>query len=153
MGKRITSDEFAERVSNFTNGRISIVKDTFTGTRNKVTAYCNIHKVYFEVPVSYRLCCDKKCNRPECHNEIMHKFNQSKIKLWKDVYEQFKNKYGNKFSYDESTYNGTKEEMTIYCNDCGETFKLSPVHHLKYNNGGCPICRLTKIVKCIECGK
>ena len=48
---------------------------------------------------------------------------------------------------------GTKEEMTIHCNDCGETFKLSPVHHLKYNNGGCPICRLTKIVKCIECGK
>lgn len=56
MTKRVTADEFADRVSKFTNGRISIVKETYTGTHNRVTAYCNVHKIYFEVKEAKYLC-------------------------------------------------------------------------------------------------
>lgn len=41
----------------------------------------------------------------------------------------------------------------MHCNDCGADFEITPAHHLKYNNGGCPNCHLTKIVKCSKCGK
>lgn len=69
------------------------------------------------------------------------------------MYDSFINKYGNKFSYDETTYNGTKELMKVHCNDCGEDFEITPEHHLKYNNGGCPNCHKTKIMICENCGK
>ena len=46
---KISADEFAERVNKAYDGRISVVKETYTGTRYQVTAYCNVHKIYFEV--------------------------------------------------------------------------------------------------------
>ena len=45
---KISADEFAERVNKAYDGRISVVKETYTGTRHQVTAYCNIHKIYFQ---------------------------------------------------------------------------------------------------------
>ena len=87
-----------------------------------------------------------KCNR-QIHNYIDRK------KPWEDVLDSFREKYGDKFSYYESTYKGTKKPMKVRCNDCGEVFKITPVHHLKYNNGGCPNCHKYKIVFCSKCGK
>ena len=43
--------------------------------------------------------------------------------------------------------------MKIKCNDCGEIFWITPEHHLRYNNGGCPNCHNIKILKCSICGK
>jgi hypothetical protein len=65
---KITADEFAERVNKAYNGRISIVKETYTGTRNKVIAYCNVHKIYFEVSRAHKLEIGKT-NCPECCKE------------------------------------------------------------------------------------
>ena len=62
---RISFEEFAARVEKAYEGRISVVEETYTGTRNKVTAYCNVHKIYFEVNVArdlYR----GHVNCPEC---------------------------------------------------------------------------------------
>ena len=67
--------------------------------------------------------------------------------------ERFRKLYGDKFSYDASTYCGLKKKMKVHCNDCGEDFEITPEHHLKYNNGGCPKCHLTRIVRCEKCGK
>ena len=155
MGKRITAEEFAERVSNFTNGRISIVKDTFTGTHNRVTAYCNIHKIYFEVSKAEILCRlnVRRLNCPKCTEEHLKELGKNRIKPWEEVYESFIKLYKNKYSYDETTYNGHKRKMKVHCNDCGTDFEITPAHHLKYNNGGCPTCHLTKIIKCAKCGK
>ena len=66
---KISADEFAERVKEAYDGRISVVKETYTGTRYQVTAYCNIHKIYFEVNLAKNLY-KKKCNCPECSKEI-----------------------------------------------------------------------------------
>lgn len=72
---------------------------------------------------------------------------------WSKALEKFQRVYGDRFSYDENTYDGMKCEMSVHCNVCGETFRISPVHHLKYNNGGCPNCHKHRIVKCSCCGK
>ena len=147
MGKlRLTADEFAERVKQAYNGRISIVKETYTGTRNKVTAYCNVHKIYFEVKEARSLTrCFAEC--PKCLKEKNDANRKKQIKEWKEVLKSFKEKYGEKFSYDETSYNGVKQKMKVHCNDCGEDFEITPVHHLKYNNGGCLICKEKQKIK------
>ena len=146
----ITADEFAERVSKATNGRISIVKESYTGTQHKVTAYCNVHKIYFNVNVARNLY-RGNANCPECAKK--QKQNEAKIIPFNKMLQRFKEAYGEKFSYDESSYRGKKKLMKVHCNDCGEDFEITPEHHLKYNNGGCPNCHKTKIVKCSICGK
>jgi len=151
---KITADEFAERVSKATNGRISIVKESYSGTHHKVTAYCNVHKIYFEVKEAKFLYAKKKAaNCPECYKEQIRKQNEAKIIPFSEMLQRFKEAYGEKFSYDESSYHGRKELMKVHCNDCGEDFEITPEHHLKYNNGGCPNCHNTKTVKCSICGK
>lgn len=145
-------EEFQEKVKNATNGRISVVRESYRGIRYSVTAYCNIHKIYFNSKQArdlYR----GRVNCPECIKELRKKRGQEMIKPWEDVLESFRQAYGDKFSYDETTYNGTKELMKVHCNDCGANFEISPEHHLKYNNGGCPNCHLTRVVKCKHCGK
>lgn len=152
MGKIMSFEEFQEKVKNATNGRISIVRESYRGVRYPVTAYCNIHKIYFTIQYAGNLL-REYANCPKCLKELRKKRGQEMIKPWKDVLESFINEYGNMFSYDETTYNGTKELMKVHCNDCGADFEITPEHHLRYNNGGCPNCKKYRIVKCSCCGK
>lgn len=149
---KISFEEFSARVKKVTNNRISVVKETFTGMRNKVTAYCNVHKIYFEVYRAYDLT-KLKVDCPECSEERKRKRNEAQIIPFEKVLNRFIKSYGDKFSYDKSSYHGRKKIMKVHCNDCNTDFEISPEHHLKYNNGGCPICSKTKKVKCSKCGK
>jgi hypothetical protein len=72
MSKIISFEEFSARVEKVTNSRISVVKETFTGMRNKVIAYCNVHKIYFEVYRAYDLT-KLKIDCPECSEERKRK--------------------------------------------------------------------------------
>lgn len=151
MAYRISFEFFSERVYKNYGGRISVYEDTYNGINSIVTAHCNVHNIDFKVKAAHLSKKEKEC--PECKKE--HKKNAAlkRIKPWNKVLKQFISLYGNKFSYDEKSYNGMKEEMIVHCNDCGSTFKITPTHHLKYNNGGCPICHQTRIEHCSCCGK
>lgn len=46
-----------------------------------------------------------------------------------------------------------EHEMKVKCNDCGSEFEITPIHHLKYINGGCPICHKHKTRTCSKCGR
>jgi hypothetical protein len=107
---KITFEEFSVRVENAYNGRISVVKESYVDTRHPVTAYCNIHKIYFKVKKAYDLI-KRNVNCPECHKESIQ--NKS-IKDWNDVYKSFIETYNNKFSYDKTTYKGTKQLMKVH---------------------------------------
>jgi len=148
---RISFEEFAARVEKAYDGRISVVEETYTGIRKEVTAYCNVHKIYFNA-IARRLEIGK-ANCPKCSKIKKQESNQSKIIPFSEMLKRFREAYGYKFSYDESSYHGRKELMKVHCNDCGEDFEITPEHHLKYNNGGCPNCHKTKVVKCSKCGK
>ena len=150
---KISADEFAAKVNEAYSGRITIVKETYIGTRNPVTAYCNIHKIYFEVKEARNLTCIRHTNCPKCIEERRKEINKQKIKPWAEILKLFKEKYGDKFSYDESSYIDTKHKIKIHCNDCGADFELDFQHHMRDNNGGCPNCNKTRIGKCSKCGK
>jgi hypothetical protein len=148
MGKRITADEFAERINILFDGKLNIIKDTFKGMKHKVSVRCNVHNCVFEVN-AYSLSI-KETNCPECGKDIRHK---NTITQWSKMLKRFREKWGERFDYDESTYNGYKSEMKIICKECGSEFWIKPKHHLKYNNGGCPICHLTVKETCYICGE
>ena len=152
MAKQLSFEDFSARVEKVYNGRISVVKETYINTKHKVTVYCNIHKIYFEVEEARNLTRHfVEC--PECKKEILKRNGIKHSKEWSKVLESFIKKYGNKFSYDESSYKNMGTDMIVHCNDCGQTFKITPVHHLKYINGGCPICHKHKTRKCSKCGR
>lgn len=151
MAKQLSFEEFSARVEKAYNGRISVVKETYVNTKHQITAYCNVHKIYFKVIARHLE--RGKANCPECSKIKRQNANQSKVISFSEMLKRFREAYGDKFSYDESSYHGRKELMKVHCNDCGENFEISPVHHLKYNNGGCPNCHKYKNVKCSICGK
>ena len=147
---KITFEEFSARVEKNYNGRISVVKESFIGlsTGKRVKAHCNVHNIDFEPEARGLWKGESNCHL--CSKEKRHKSRQLP---WNKALEKFRKAYGDRFSYDEKTYDGMKSDMVVHCNVCGETFKISPVHHLKYNNGGCPNCHTHRIVKCSCCGK
>ena len=143
MAKQLSFEEFSARVERAYNGRISVVKETYVNTKRPVTAFCNVHKIYFKVKIARNLT-RGDANCPECSNKTIP---------FSEMLKRFRDAYGNKFSYNESSYNGRLNIMKVHCNDCGADFEITPVHHLTYNNGGCPNCHKTKKRKCSFCGK
>ena len=121
MAKRLSVDEFCQRVDKAYDGRISVVRETYIDTHHKVTAYCNVHKIYFECESNTLR--RRKCDCPECVKETRKNAGIKNAKPWNEVHKSFIDKYGNKFSYDESSYKGTKQLMKVRCNDCGEEFE------------------------------
>ena len=117
-----------------------------------MTAYCNVHKIYFEIKEARSLTRHfVEC--PKCLKEKNKRNAEKNKKPWKDVLKSFRDKYGDKFTYNESTYYGMEHEMKVKCNDCGSEFEITPIHHLKYINGGCPICHKHKTRTCSKCGR
>jgi hypothetical protein len=94
-----------------------------------------------------------RANCPECVKIKRREINHSKEIPFIEMLKRFRESYGEKFSYDETSYQGGKELMKVHCNDCNADFEISPIHHLKYNNGGCPNCHLKRTAKCSKCGK
>ena len=135
MGKRITAEEFAERINILFDGKLDIIKDTFKGMKHKVSVRCNVHNCVFE---AYAF--DLSLNHMDCPECSREKFHRESIVPWKEMLKRFRDTYDDRFSYDETTYDGYKTKMKVVCNKCGTEFWIKPEHHLKYNNGGCPKC-------------
>ena len=70
---RITFEEFSVRVEKVYNGRISVVKETFTSlsTGKRVVAHCNVHNIDFEPEA--RCLWKGEANCPLCSKEKSHK--------------------------------------------------------------------------------
>lgn len=113
MAKRLSVDEFCQRVDKAYDGRISVVRETYIDTHHKVTAYCNVHKIYFECESNTLR--RRKCDCPECVKETRKNAGIKNAKPWNEVHKSFIDKYSNKFSYDESSYKGTKSLMKVRC--------------------------------------
>ena len=79
MAKQLSFEEFSARVEKAYNGRISVVKETYVNTRHPVTAFCNVHKIYFEVEEARSLTRHfTEC--PECKKERLKHFGENNKK-------------------------------------------------------------------------
>ena len=67
MAKRITAEEYAEKINNIFEGKLTVIKETFKGMKHNVSIKCNIHNCIFEVN-AYSLSI-KDTNCPLCGKE------------------------------------------------------------------------------------
>lgn len=143
MAQKVTAEVFSARVDKLYNGKYTVIKESFINTKKKVKVRCNIHNIVFEI-IAETLTCRSELSRehcPECLKEIRKELYKSKIIPFNEALKKFREKYGDKFSYDENSYSGVVSKIKIHCNDCGSDFELTAFEHLRYGNGGCPICR------------
>ena len=144
--RKMSFEELSEFVKNKFNGNLVVLSESYYHKHHKVKLHCNIHNIDFETYAHTIHSGKYVC--PICREENSH----NTIISWEVLLKRFRDKYGNKFSYDETSYKGINKLLKIHCNDCGENFELTPTTHLRYNNGGCPNCKKYRIVKCSCCG-
>ena len=120
-------DEFIKRANKKHNGFYDYSEVEYINNGTKVRILCPKHGVFEQRPSDHLN--GQGC--PECANE--HRNDKKRIPF--DIFlEKAKAKFGDKFTYDESTYCGISQSMRICCPEHGE-FWVTPNTFLKSRHG------------------
>lgn len=105
-------------------------KTEYRDTRTPISFICAEHGEYIAQPQvvkrarhGCRLCYDKSRQLP------FEDFLKSAISI-----------HGDKYEYDENSWNGSSGKTKIFCKQCGDYFEQMGSHHLVGH--GCPVCNL-----------
>lgn len=109
----------------------------FNGWKNKVKVYCNKHKHFFEITPGNHL------NGQGCRDCMAEKISTSNKKDFQLFLKQAIEIHGNKYKYDESSYNGSTSKIKITCPIHGEFWQRARDH--VNGKSGCPKCRSSKL--------
>lgn len=82
---------------------------------------------------------------PECSKEKMNNIFRSNTE---EFIEKATEKYGDRYSYDETVYEKSNKKVKIFCNDCGKSFFMTPNHFL--NGEECKCHSASKMEREIE---
>ena len=112
--------------------KFSYSKSMYTRSKDPITITCPIHGDFETTPHQFL---QSKCGCPKCGKEYRESL---KYKTLEQFIKEAKQIHGNKFSYEESEYNGCDNEIIITCNIHG-AFKSTPSRILR--GCGCPKCK------------
>lgn len=124
--KRLEFEEFVRRSRLIHNDVYSYPEQEFVNTKTKITIWCSKNNHFFEQMPSTHL------NGKGCKNCSLRKSKE-------DFLEQASKKYGDRFTYDLSSYEHSTSKINITCNDCSHQFIAKSITHLLAKNG-CPKC-------------
>ena len=120
----IGTENFIKRAKEIHGNRYDYSKVEYLGTLKKVCIICPTHGEFWQEPHNHL----KGCGCPYCTN---------KFKNTLDFIEMAKKVHGDKYNYDECTYENAKTKVKIICPIHGE-FWQAPFNHVQ--NHGCPKC-------------
>jgi len=130
MSKRLTREQFIEKVSEIHKGAYSYEKTEYITTKDKIVITCKTHGDFLQKPnnhVSGQGC-------PKCADIIVASKRLKTLDIFKkEAIEIHKNKY----NYDKVIYKNNKSAVTIICPIHGE-FKQRVSAHL--SGQGCITC-------------
>lgn len=139
--RKSSTEEFVTKAKYVHNNFFSYERCNYVDSQSKVIVTCPIHGD-FEVKANNHLnganC--KKCSKEKITHKItkLKKVNKSTRKLsTSDFIERCVEKYGDKYSYENTIYVRNNEKVIITCKEHGD-FYISPNHFL--SGRGCPIC-------------
>jgi hypothetical protein len=119
-------------------------KVKYKNNKTKVLIICPEHGEFWQEPSSH-------LSKHGCpiHGAIISKMCDIKKRLTTNNFiERSKERYGDKYSYDETNYKSYSTKLIIKCNKHNEYFNITPASHLdKRNNGGCDKCKWESIVE------
>ena len=128
MTKKLTNDQFIEKVKRVHGDKYDYSKVNYQGVRSKVTIICPKHGE-FQILAGNLL---KGSGCPRC----------AQVKTTKDFIEKAKEVWGDTYDYSKSTYTGSKNKIEIICPKHGSFF-IRPSAHI-YQQQGCRKCSIEK---------
>jgi hypothetical protein len=139
--KRSNSYEYIK--NEFTKRNLTLISKSYTNNLGKLQFICNNHKDKGIQEITYASLIDVEgCKYCNYENGAL-----SKTKTHDEFCAEIKALYGDKYII-LSKYINAKEDVTVYCNDCKDTFPARPDHLL--NNHGCPTCSSSKGEKRVD---
>ena len=130
--KKLTNDEFKERIFKVHGNRYNLSETIYINRRTPVKIFCNIHKCYQTVKPEnlwnghFSRCCAKE------------NYHSKRALTIEEILKQFNEVHGNKYDYSKVNYVNIDTPVDIICRDCGEKFKQTPYEHK--NGANCPYC-------------
>lgn len=123
-------DIFVNEANIVHENRYSYKKSIYTVTASKIIIECSIHGDFLQTPNSH-------LQGKGCIKCARLKMSSEKTKSTEEYVSQAKEKHGDKYLYEKTTYISNNKKITIGCNFHGE-FTQSPSNHLQ--GQGCPKC-------------
>jgi len=144
-------DYFVERAKKLHNNKFDYSKFIYVSAKTKGIIICPIHGEFSQNPDKHLGKDTKGCQK--CWFEIRDKMILSVEKPPKqfmpkeDFLKKCFDRFGNRFNYDLTNYNGlTKNKIKITCKIHGE-FKIRPCNHILKGSNGCPSCARENSIK------
>lgn len=128
MGKKLTNEQFLERIVERNGDKFDYSQVSYTGTKGKIILTCPKHGP-FQTRADRAL---QGCDCPECSGVRVS--NQTFIQRCMKI-------HGNKYSYDKTRYIDMKSPVVITCPRHGDFVQL-PDNHIRGH--GCPHCKSSK---------
>jgi rubrerythrin/very-short-patch-repair endonuclease len=132
--KKLTNDEYIDKVSKKHNGFYDYSKVNYVNSRTPITIICPKHGEFNQSAGSHMQ--GQGC--PKCRYEKSSSKTRTTVD---DFIERANNKHDNKYTYEKSVYKNSGTKLIVTCPTHGD-FLVTPGNHL--SGSGCPICYGTK---------
>jgi len=127
---------FLERAENIHHNRYAYQQESYVNYTSKMKMYCDEHGFFEQTPHSH-ISMNSGC--PKCGNIRTSNKNQ---KGWNVVHDLFLVAHGNKYEYDQTSFEDVSEKMKIKCKEHG-WFTQKPYTH--YGGSGCNKCAVEEV--------
>jgi very-short-patch-repair endonuclease len=136
MSKKITQDEFLERVFNKYGDKITILSE-YINTKSTIEILCNVCKYQWQDVA--RLFIEKTGGCPKCNTD-KRKFNKPKatnLLKHEDMLCRLPQTITDNITI-LNYYQGSTNPIDVECKNCGNKWTTQPIH--LYHNHGCIVC-------------
>lgn len=123
-------EEFVKSAVSIHGDKYHYDKNTWDGLNNKIKILCKQCGGYFEQRGDTHL---QGCGCPQCRNKSLQL-------SFEDFVEKAISIHGNRYEYDENSWNGGRNKTKIFCTVCNDCFEQIGKNHLHGN--GCPVCNV-----------
>ena len=140
MTSKYTKDDFIKKAKEIHGDKYDYSKVEYVNVKTKVCIICPQHGEFWQTPEKHIL------RRQGCKKCATINWSHQRIIKYVDFLKRAHDKFGDKFQYDEHTYQNYQDvKMKIICPEHGE-FWQTPEQHVN-SKWGCPQCGSSNIGK------
>lgn len=133
---RLSDKEFIEKAKKVHGDKYDYSKVNYVNAHTEVEIICPKHGVFKQSPNNH-------LNGRGCKYCKIDKISECKKTKREDFFKKCKEKYGDKFIYDEGSFNGMNNPINFICRKHGKMNVIAQLH--LYSKTGCKECAHEKI--------
>ena len=137
----LTTEEFIRKSKEKFGNKFSYDKVNYIDGETEVIVTCHKHGDFEVSP--YRHLKAINCGGcKECRKERLREVN---LLTTGEFIKRSKERFGDKFSYDRTNYEGKDTRITVTCNEHGDFLTTPHIHLNPKGRGGCPYCDSSRL--------